>query len=197
VFLSGVRRVVSVVVVLMLALMVLPVVSASAQVVSANPWADVSISKVADGTGHGTAAASFVNTGNGFFPGDDTAIDGVVSSGDTVEYSVTMNFKASTARTVTFTLNTGALLTWPTTGDLLCKNGFFVQATRSGNVCSFTVPAGAVESITAPVVLLAKDSGGLAVANQVFSIGVGTSGGGDRIFYGCCSGGDGGIGPSI
>lgn len=43
-----------------------------------NPQVEFSLARVFDGTGHGTSSASFVNSANGFAPGDDTATDGVV-----------------------------------------------------------------------------------------------------------------------
>ena len=65
-----------------------------------NPQTEMSFAKVFDGTGHGTSSASFVNTANGFAPGDDTATDGVVSSGDVVGYELVLRFLPAAARQV-------------------------------------------------------------------------------------------------
>src|SRR5690625_4563603 len=64
-----------------------------------NPHVNLFVEKTFDGTGHNTDTASFVNTANGFVPGDDTPDDGVVSSHDLVGYEVTLQIKSGLART--------------------------------------------------------------------------------------------------
>ncbi len=132
-----------------------------------DPFASASVTRVFDGTGHGTPDASFVTTVNGFPVGDDSPTDAVVSSGDTVEYRVGLTFAAtSNPRTVTVTVRPSEFLSWSPVGDLLCRNGHFVKATRSGNRCVFAVPAGATETLTAPLDLTALDTGARAVDKQ-------------------------------
>ncbi|MEZ5161082.1 MAG: hypothetical protein R2709_10315 [Marmoricola sp.] len=62
-----------------------------------NPHASLKVVKTFDGTGHGTPGQTFVNTINGFTPGDDTSTDGVVSSQDTVGYEVSLRVEAGPA----------------------------------------------------------------------------------------------------
>ncbi|MCL1899524.1 MAG: hypothetical protein FWG11_03215, partial [Promicromonosporaceae bacterium] len=148
-----------------------------AEAAAPNPWATAKITLTEDGTGQGTSSATFVNTANGFFPGDDTATDGVVSSGDTVTYEVVVQFSASSARSVDLALTLPPYLEWPSSvSDQLCKNGYFITAERSGNTCRYTIPAGAVETLRAPLVLTAKDTAGMAINNQQVTAGIGVSG---------------------
>lgn len=149
----------------------------TATAAGADPYAAVGIVKVYDGTGHEAQETStFVNTANGFTPGDNTPTDGVVSTNDAVAYDVSLRFEAGPARQVVVNLDVPSALEWRTDGASFCKNGTFVKATRSGNSCIFTVPAGAVESITARALLYAKDTGGVAIRDQRVSISVGLPG---------------------
>ena len=141
-----------------------------------DPWATATIELISAGTGHGTASQTFVNSANGFFPGDNTPYDRVVSSNDTVLYDIGLQFAASRARVVVVALDLPPYLEWRTGGDLLCQHGNFVSARRVGNTCEFTVPAGAVERINLPLILHARDSRGEAQANQAVSITVGLRG---------------------
>ena len=146
-----------------------------AEAATANPWVDITITKVADGTGHGdgspTATQTFINSTNNFIPADDTPTDGVVASSDLVIYYVNLAFKASEAREVVVDLSVlspyaASYLEWKTASDMFCRNGHFVTAVRSGNTCTFTVPAGAVEQIGAQLIFTAKDTQGLARDGQ-------------------------------
>ncbi|MCL2595999.1 MAG: hypothetical protein FWD83_10830, partial [Promicromonosporaceae bacterium] len=110
----------------------------------ADPRATVTLTHAFDGTGHGTADATFLHTGNGFAVGDDGPNDGVVSSGDVVGLDVSVAFPAGPARQVVVAVNTPPYLEWRTQGDLLCRDGRFVQAIRQGSNCVFLVPSGAV-----------------------------------------------------
>ncbi|KAA8828195.1 RCC1 domain-containing protein [Bifidobacterium myosotis] len=131
-------------------------------------YAVARLTRTADGTGHGTAAQTFVNSDNGFAVGDDTPDDGVVSSGDTVEYSLKLSFTAAAKRQVRVAWDlTGA--PYLTAGDAVagyCQSGQLVTAKRDGNACVYTVPAGAVETLDQRLVLTAKDTGGTAVKGQ-------------------------------
>lgn len=129
-------------------------------------YTDVSVSKIADGTGHGTSAQTFVNSKNGFTPGDNTPTDGVVSSGDTVEYSVRLDFTAARARQVWvgFELDeeTGKYLR-PLNTQACQTSGIISSTSRNGG-CLYTVPAGATGSITQTLMLLGLDTKGTAVS---------------------------------
>lgn len=133
---------------------------------AANPWTQLQLALSSDGTGHGTAAATFVNGANGFSPGDNSPDDGVVASRDIVTYALGVQFEPGPARTVAVTLQVPEYLTWPG-GDSFCRNGALVTATRVGDTCYFTVPAGAVETIKTSVTMVAGDTGGRAITQTL------------------------------
>src|SRR5699024_671706 len=85
-----------------------------------NPHVDVNIQKTFDGTGHGTGSATFVNSDNGYTPGDNTPNDGIVSSPDTVGYDITLHIKAGLERTVAVTMNGTDHLEWLHNKDSFC-----------------------------------------------------------------------------
>ncbi|KAA8818294.1 hypothetical protein CSQ85_09030 [Bifidobacterium rousetti] len=126
------------------------------------------LTETRDGTGHGTSAQTFVNSDNGFPVGDDDPKDGVVSSGDTVEYSLKLSFTAAQKRQVkvAWDLKDAPYLE---AGDVVagyCQSGQLVTAAREGDACVYTVPAGAVETLDQKLVLTAKDTGGVAMKGQ-------------------------------
>lgn len=132
----------------------------------ANPWTQVRLTLLQDGTGHGGDGQTFVTTANGYVPGDDRPDDGVVSSNDTVTFGLSVQFEAAAARTVRIALDVPQYLTWPQ-GDTFCRDGRFVTASRVGNVCSFRVPAGIVESFDTRVTMVAGDTAGQAIPQTV------------------------------
>lgn len=147
-----------------------PVAAPKAQADELKPaYATARIVKKADGTGHGTAAQTFVNSKNGFAPGDDSPTDGVVASGDTVEYSLTLNFTAAGKRTVNVAFDlTDAPYLEVTNGGGFCQPGQLITAKRnSDSSCSYTVPAGGVETMSQTFYLKAKDTGGVAKSGQI------------------------------
>lgn len=147
-----------------------PVGMPSAQAAEPTPtYTTARIVKKADGTGHGTEAQTFVNSKEGFTPGDDSPTDGVVASGDTVEYSLTLNFTAAGKRTIRVKFdNSKAPFLEPTNGGGFCRPGQLVTAKKNGDgSCSYTVPAGGVETITQTFHLQAKDTGGVARTGQI------------------------------
>ncbi|OZG62986.1 RCC1 repeat-containing protein [Bifidobacterium lemurum] len=128
---------------------------------AAEPYASVSIEKLADGTGHGTAAQTFINSSNGFLPGDESADDGVVASADTVAYLLRLRFTAAGQRDVRVEWDLPEQLS---ALDIGCYAGRIVTATADGeSACLYHVPAGAVESLERVVTLTARDTGGVAV----------------------------------
>lgn len=157
-----------------------PVASPKAHADELKPaYATAKIVKKADGTGHGTSSQTFVNSKNGFATGDDSPTDGVVASGDTVEYSLTLNFNAAGKRTINvkFDLDDAPYLQTADGGGF-CQPGQLVTARKnSDGSCSYTVPAGGVETMTQAFYLKAKDTGGLVKPGQIPKIVVAREGG--------------------
>lgn len=157
-----------------------PVASPKAHADELKPaYATAKIVKKADGTGHGTSSQTFVNSKNGFATGDDSPTDGVVASGDTVEYSLTLNFNAADKRTINvkFDLDDAPYLQTADGGGF-CQPGQLVTAKKnSDGSCSYTVPAGGVETMTQTFYLKAKDTGGLVKPGQIPKIVVAREGG--------------------
>lgn len=157
-----------------------PVASPKAHADELKPaYATAKIVKKADGTGHGTSSQTFVNSKNGFATGDDSPTDGVVASGDTVEYSLTLNFNAAGKRTINvkFDLDDAPYLQ-TVDGGGFCQPGQLVTAKKnSDGSCFYTVPAGGVETMTQTFYLKAKDTGGLVKPGQIPKIVVAREGG--------------------
>lgn len=157
-----------------------PVASPKAHADELKPaYATAKIVKKADGTGHGTSSQTFVNSKNGFATGDDSPTDGVVASGDTVEYSLTLNFNAAGKHTINvkFDLDDAPYLQTADGGGF-CQPGQLVTAKKnSDGSCSYTVPAGGVETMTQTFYLKAKDTGGLVKPGQIPKIVVAREGG--------------------
>lgn len=157
-----------------------PVASPKAHADELKPaYATAKIVKKADGTGHGTSSQTFVNSKNGFATGDDSPTDGVVASGDTVEYSLTLNFNAAGKRAINvkFDLDDAPYLQTADGGGF-CQPGQLVTAKKnSDGSCSYTVPAGGVETMTQTFYLKAKDTGGLVKPGQIPKIVVAREGG--------------------
>lgn len=157
-----------------------PVASPKAHADELKPaYATAKIVKKADGTRHGTSSQTFVNSKNGFATGDDSPTDGVVASGDTVEYSLTLNFNAAGKRTINvkFDLDDAPYLQ-TVDGGGFCQPGQLVTAKKnSDGSCSYTVPAGGVETMTQTFYLKAKDTGGLVKPGQIPKIVVAREGG--------------------
>lgn len=157
-----------------------PVASPKAHADELKPaYATAKIVKKADSTGHGTSSQTFVNSKNGFATGDDSPTDGVVASGDTVEYSLTLNFNAAGKRTINvkFDLDDAPYLQTADGGGF-CQPGQLVTAKKnSDGSCSYTVPAGGVETMTQTFYLKAKDTGGLVKPGQIPKIVVAREGG--------------------
>ena len=140
-------------------------------------YATARITKLADGTGHGTSAQTFINSRNGFATGDDSPSDGVVSSGDTVSYEVALSFTAASKREVNVTWDL-ADAPYLKGGMVACVSGQQVTAKKNGSGCTYTVPAGAVETITQPLTLTAKDTDGLVKTDQTPKVTVARKDGG-------------------
>lgn len=133
----------------------------------------LSVTKQYDGTGHGTSAASFVNTANGFAPGDDTPSGGFVSSFDAVGYEVALSFQAGLRRTVAVKLNLTDGLRLRSSLTEFCAPLAGITVQLSGETCLFTVPQGAAANFARTVVLEAEDTEGSDLAGQRLSASVG------------------------
>lgn len=142
-----------------------------------NPSVELSLARVFDGTGHGTSQASFVNTANGFVPGDDTATDGIVSSGDLVGYEISLRFAPAPARTVAVGVSASEYLDAGAEAlAQFCQSAPGASARVQGASCLFTITAGASVAVTRMLPVTAKDSRGIAVAKQEISVSVGLQG---------------------
>ena len=147
-------------------------------------YTTAAISKLSDGTGHGTAAQTFINSSNGFAPGDDAPDDGIVSSGDTVSYKVELSFTAAAKRQVRvrWDLSDAAYLE---SGTLACSSGQQVSAQpQADGSCLITVPAGVVETYAQTLTLTARDTNGATVDGQTPRLVVSREGGnGETVSY--------------
>ncbi len=142
-----------------------------------NPLTEMTFTKVFDGTGHGTSSASFVNTANGFSPGDNTATDGVVSSGDMVGYELALRFLPGAARQVSVKF-AGASHLSVSPGSLaqFCQSVPGASASVVSGACVFSVSAGVSASVTRTVVATATDSAGAVQAGQKITAQLGVQG---------------------
>lgn len=122
---------------------------------------------------------TFITSSNGFkaSESDDSPYDGVVASGDTVSYSVHIDFKAATKRTVNVAFDTSKA-PWLTTDgfDAFCQPlqsgsnlvGTAKQTTIDGlKVCQFSIAEGAVATADRTVTFTAKDTNGVAKPGNV------------------------------
>ena len=67
----------------------------TAPYVQAQTTATGTLTVLQDGTGHGTPDQTFINSQNGYTPGDDTPTDGVVAVGDVVTYQFKIDLKTA------------------------------------------------------------------------------------------------------
>ena len=149
-------------------------------------YATLAVAKQYDGTGYAKDDAgeylrnadgsyrtvkgehTFITSANGFKPADDTPFDGVVASGDSVGYTVRIDFKAAGGRSVDVRFDTSQA-PYLTTTDIaaFCQSGKEASAEKlDENTCRFTIKAGAVESIDRSIRFVGKDTGGTAKAGQ-------------------------------
>lgn len=148
------------------AAMVLAAVPAGMAAAAAPAYVSAALSKVADGTGHGTPNQMFVNAANGFEVGDNAPDDGVVSSGDLVLYRLDLGFTAASARTVRVRWDL-ADAPYLEGGTEFCYSGAQVTASvRDDGSCVFTMPAGVAESVSRQIVLRGRDTGARVVDGQ-------------------------------
>jgi len=141
-----------------------------------NPFMSAIVTLVEDGTGHGTTAQSFVNSQNGFSPGDDAPDDGVVSSNDYATYRIDLKISSATARTVTLRMDTPDYLD-PEGFARFCRSMTALKTTVvDNNICQVAVPAGVTASLSGNAVLKARDTAGTIKSDQVVSLSSGVLG---------------------
>ena len=164
------------------------------------PDVNVDMTKIMDGTGwngdtnnNGVPDANeswtpapgvhtFINRTNGFTVGDNTPTDGVVASGDTVQYKLKLNFIAGQKRTVNVRINLddAPSLELQRLGSY-CVSESNVKASfdESTGVCKYEIPAGSTATFTQPVYLKAKDTKGTISRNNRVSVNVARENGSD------------------
>lgn len=143
--------------------------------VSPNPYVQPVIQKIYDGTGQGTPSGTFINKDNGYFPGDNTPTDGVVSSNDTVGYKINLQFGAGLERTVDVAIELPEFLYFDSKTNInLCSSSGTIKSSFIGDtnnpVCRYIVPRGSTGVIETNLTLTAKDTAGEVQKNQKVKI---------------------------
>lgn len=129
-------------------------------------YVTAAMTKVSDGTGHGTENRTFVNSDNGFEPGDNTPDDGVLATDDFVVNNLSLGFTAAGARSVRVGWNLDEA-PWLTGTTTFCYSGAQVKAeVRADGSCVFSIGAGAVENMNRTLFLMGKDTGGTVQPNN-------------------------------
>ena len=134
------------------------------------PQDTVAVKILSDGTHSGPGTETFVNTKNGYHPGDDTANDGVVASGDLVTYQVDLNIVAGDERTlcISFTdLGEGKALELADFSKLSFSSPV-VKAVNDPSCAgaALKIGRGAVAQLSGTVGVRAKDTSGKAVGGN-------------------------------
>ena len=122
----------------------------------------VKIGVVADGTHNGPGTETFVNSANGYNPGDDTVDDGVVASGDFVIYKVTLTLAAGPARDISVAFSNQS------PDDLINLSDFrnlnfdsaLIKSSwdDSSKTMNLSIPRGMAGTLSGTVIAQAKDS---------------------------------------
>lgn len=137
----------------------IPAVSAQAAT-QKSAYFTATMTKVSDGTGHGTENQSFVNAQNDFEPGDNTPNDGIVASGDFVVNNLSLRFTAAGARSVRVRWDLSKA-PWLMGDTSFCYDGAQVKAeAQPDGSCVFTIRTGAVETMYRTLFLVGKDTVG-------------------------------------
>lgn len=156
---------------LTLALVFAGIVGTAAPATAAfTPQDTVAVKILSDGTHSGPGTETFVNTKNGYHPGDDNANDGVVASGDLVTYQVDLNIVAGDERALCISfadLGEGKSLELAD----FSKLSFSSPVVKAANDPScagvaLTIGRGAVARLSGTVGVRAKDTGGKAVGGN-------------------------------
>ena len=146
----------------------LTLMSPKAHAAGYKPKDTVKISVLSDGTHRGPGTNTFVNSENGYTPGDNTPNDGVVASGDTVVYGVDLDIKAGPARSVDILFSKAGKGDALEMADFskLTFNSAIAKATPISGGVRVEVVRGAVATLQTTVAVRAKDTGGTAVEDN-------------------------------
>lgn len=125
-------------------------------------YVTAAMTKVSDGTGHGTENQTFVNSDNGFEPGDNTPDDGVLATDDFVVNNLSLNFSAAGGRSIRVSWDLDKA-PWLKGDTSFCYSGAQVTAAKQDDgSCIFTIKTGAVENLNRTLFLVGKDTFGTA-----------------------------------
>ncbi|MFT3942632.1 MAG: SdrD B-like domain-containing protein [Ancrocorticia sp.] len=161
-----------------------------------DPYATISLTKIYDGTDHNAADGNkpngtFVNSANGYIPGDDSATDGIVSSSDIVGYELLVNILPGPARSmdVALILPEGLTFSRADNADICVKNQFVTgrfNGTDAKPSCRYTAKVGTPVQVSSQVKLRGIDTGGTVLPGQVAAATIGAVGpvNGENAFLG-------------
>lgn len=155
------------------------------------PYVTASMSKIMDGTGWNDDGKpmkgnhTFIQKANGFQIGDDSPTDGVVASGDTVQYTVQLNFMAAKERTIRVRFDSQArnddgksyLELASGDGSTFCSStpdvsASWVDRNNPDGGCDYHVGAGVSSMVRQTVYLRARDTGGTVRKNNAISMNI-------------------------
>lgn len=148
------------------------------------PYTTVELTKITDGTGFDEngkpikANHTFIVSENGYKIADNAPDDGVVASGDTVEYNVSLHFQAAKNRQIQVKLesstdfndNTNGKSYLKTIGEssTFCQNADNISATWDENTltCTYNIPTGYAGTVSGNILMRALDTNGAVIKNN-------------------------------
>lgn len=143
------------------------------------PNVEVTFTKVTDGTGFGTADQCWLDSANGYTggtnddkPGDNTADDGVVCSGDYVEYEMDLKFKGGVNNSVRLVPSApeGFPLSYSSGKGSFCRSeGQLSAKGYNGGGCTFRAPDGYTNEVRQTLWYLADNHGGKPLRGQTMT----------------------------
>lgn len=143
------------------------------------PNVEVTFTKVTDGTGFGTADQCWLDSANGYTgganadkPGDNTAADGVVCSGDYVEYEMDLKFKGGVNNSVRLVPSApeGFPLSYSSGKGSFCRSeGQLSAKGYNGGGCTFRAPDGYTNEVRQTLWYLADNYGGKPLRGQTMT----------------------------
>lgn len=143
------------------------------------PNVEVAFTKVTDGTGFGTADQCWLDSANGYTgganddkSGDNTADDGVVCSGDYVEYEMDLKFKGGVNNSVRLvpSVPEGFPLSYSSGKGSFCRSeGQLSAKGYNGGGCTFRAPDGYTNEVRQTLWYLADNYGGKPLRGQTMT----------------------------
>lgn len=143
------------------------------------PNVEVTFTKVTDGTGFGSADQCWLNSANGYAdgadgdkPGDNTADDGVVCSGDYVEYKMDLKFKGGVNNAVRLVPSAPEdfPLSYSSDKGGFCRSEGQLSAKRyNGDGCTFRAPDGYTNEVRQTLWYVADNYGGKPLRGQTMT----------------------------